>query len=189
MRTTVINMVVAAIACGVLLWKVLAPQSAPDWVLFNGEIFTSNSKQLHAEALAIRGDRIVAVGSSQEIRALAGKDTKKINLGGRTVIPGINDAHFHLETYPDGYLMPLTNMDPNWQEEKDWLKEAVKKTPKETGVRNGFGSAVLENSQATGAALDEIAPDHPVLLGAFEGHAALVNTAAMRKLGVREDLP
>lgn len=186
---SVMNMVVAAIAGGVLLWVVLAPRPAADWVLFNGKVFTSNAKQPHAEALAIRGERIVAVGSSQEISALAGKDTKKIDLGGRTVIPGINDAHFHLETYPDGYVMPITKMDPDWQEEEDWLREAVKKTPKGTWIYGGFGPAILENSQATGAALDELAPDHHVLLGTFDGHAALVNTAAMRKLGVREDLP
>jgi hypothetical protein len=71
-RTSVMNLVVAAIACGVLLSVVLAQQPAPDLVLFNGEILTSKSKQLPAEALAIRGERIVAMGSSQEISALAG---------------------------------------------------------------------------------------------------------------------
>jgi predicted amidohydrolase YtcJ len=96
MRTSVMKMVVVAIACGVPLWVVLAQQPAADLVLLNAKVFTSNAKQPHAEALAIRGERIVAVGSSQEINALAGKDTKQIDLGGRTVIPGINDAHYHL---------------------------------------------------------------------------------------------
>ena len=189
MRTSVMNMVVAAIACGVLLSVVLAQQPAPDWVLFNGKVFTSNAKQPHAEALAIRGERIVAVGSSQEIRRLAGKDTKQIDLGGRTVIPGINDAHDHLKVFPDAYDLPIQGMDPSWQEVKDALTAAVTKTPKGTWIYGGIGQTILENSQATRAALDALAPDHPVVLVAFTAHSALLNTAAMRKTGIREDEP
>jgi predicted amidohydrolase YtcJ len=189
MRTSVMKMAVAAIACGVLLSVVLVQQPAPDLVLFNGKVFTSNAKQPHAEALAIRGERIVAVGSSQEISALAGKDTKQIDLGGRTVIPGINDAHDHLGVGPDTYDLPIKGMDPSWQEVKDALTAVVTKAPKGTWIEGVFGQTVLENSQATRAALDALAPDHPVLLGTWTGHAALLNTAAMRKLGVRENEP
>lgn len=189
MRTSVMNMVVAAIACGVLLSVVLAQQPAPDLVLFNGKVFTSNSKQPHAEALAIRGERIVAVGSSQEISALAGKDTKQIDLGGRTVIPGINDAHDHLNVFPVTYDLPFKDTEPSWQEVKDALTAAVTKAPKETVIWGMIGMKVLDNSQATRAALDALAPDHPVVLTPWTGHSALLNTAAMRELGVREDEP
>lgn len=189
MRTSVMKMVVALIACGVLLPVVSAQQPAPDLVLFNGKVFTSNAKQPHAEALAIRGERIVAVGSSQEISALAGKETRQIDLGGRTVIPGINDAHDHLGVGPDSYDLPIKGMDPSWQEVKDALTAVVSKAPKGTWIGGVFGQTVLENSQARRAALDALAPDHPVLLGTWTGHAALLNTAAMRKLGVREDEP
>ena len=72
-------------------------QAAPDYVLFNGKIFTSGSAHPYVEALAIRGERIVAADDSVKIQALAGPQTKRIDLGGRTVIPGINDAHMHLE--------------------------------------------------------------------------------------------
>jgi predicted amidohydrolase YtcJ len=56
--------------------------------LFNGKIFTSNVNQPYAQALAIKGDRIAAIGGSSEIRLLAGDNTREIDLGGRTVIPG-----------------------------------------------------------------------------------------------------
>lgn len=189
MRTIVMKMVVAAIAFGVLLSAVLAQQPAPDLVLFNGKVFTSNAKQPHAEALAIRGERIVAVGSSKEIAALASKETKRIDLGGRTVIPGINDAHYHLGARPDSYDLPLKGLDPTWQEIKVALSFAVAKVPKGTWITGVFGETVLDDPRATRTTLDELAPEHLVLLGAWTGHAALLNTAALKKLGVREDEP
>lgn len=66
--------------------------TAPDTVLTNGRIFTSNPAQLWAEALAIRGERVVAVGGANEVAALAGDATRRIDLGGRTVVPGLVDA-------------------------------------------------------------------------------------------------
>lgn len=70
--------------------------SAPDQILVGAKIFTANPTELWAEAVAIRGDRIVAVGTTAKIRALASAATRVIDLGGRTVIPGINDAHDHI---------------------------------------------------------------------------------------------
>ena len=120
MRTSVMNMVVAAIACGGLLSVVLAQQPAPDFS---------------------RGESIVAVGSSQEISALAGKDTKQIDLGGRTVIPGINDAHDHFIAGPDTYDLPIQGWDASWQEVKDALTAAVTKTPKGTWIYGLIGDS------------------------------------------------
>jgi predicted amidohydrolase YtcJ len=56
---------------------------------------------------AIRGEHIVAVGSSKEVIALAGRETRRIDLGGRTVISGVNDAHDHLDAGPDSYDLPI----------------------------------------------------------------------------------
>jgi len=74
-------MLVVVMALG--LWGTNSPaqSSPPDMVMFNAKIFTSNARQPYAEALAIKGERIVAVGSSKEITALAGKITRKIDLG------------------------------------------------------------------------------------------------------------
>jgi len=168
---------------------VLSQAAPPDFVLFRGKIFTSNSTQPYVEALAIRGERIVAVGSSREIIALAGKETKRIDLSGRTVIPGINDAHYHFDAGPDSYELPNTRRDLSWQEIKDAISAAVAKVPKGTWIQGVFGETVLDDPQATREALDRLAPDHLVMLGSWTGHAALLNTAALSKLGVREDVP
>ena len=104
MRLTSVRVLLVALVLGLLTSIVFSQQSPPDLVLFNGKVFTSNSSQPHVEALAIRGERIVAVGNSKEIVALAGKETRRMDLGGRTVIPGINDAHYHLHVGPDTSL-------------------------------------------------------------------------------------
>ena len=70
--------------------------SPPDTVVVNGKVFTADSARPWAEALAIRGDRIVAVGSTDDISKLANADTRVIDAGGRVVVPGFNDAHDHI---------------------------------------------------------------------------------------------
>src|SRR5438128_2395558 len=74
----------------------LAQQGAPDLILTNGKVVTVDERFTIAQAIAIKGDRFVAVGSNQEINALAGPNTKRIDLRGRSVVPGMIDNHTHL---------------------------------------------------------------------------------------------
>ena len=80
---------------------------APDMILFNGKIFTVNTAQPWAQALAIRGERIIAVGDNAAITGQAGPSTRRLDLGGRTVVPGFNDAHQHVEIAPDAVALAL----------------------------------------------------------------------------------
>ena len=155
-----------------------AQQTSPDLILFNGRIFTSNVNQLYVEALAIRGERILAAGTSKEILTLAGTGTRQIDLGGHTVIPGINDANVHLNVGSQVYELPIKSMDPRWNEITEALASAVRTTPKNTWITATFGAAVLDDSDATRAVLDRLAPDNPVSLGDWTGHASLLNTRA-----------
>lgn len=164
-------------------------QPTPDLILLNGKVFTSSASHTYVDALAIRGERIVAVGTSKEIAALAGRDTKRIDLGSRVVIPGINDAHLHLSVAPETYHLPIQGNDPKWQEIKDALSSAVKKLSKGTWIEAAFGANILDDPQATRTALDSLARDNPVVLWDWTGHASLLNTPALKKLGIREDEP
>jgi len=85
----------AIIAAGALLLSACAA-AAPDTVLLNGKIFTANPSQPWAEALAVRGERIVAVGDTAAMAAEAGASTRRIDLRGAVVVPGLNDAHLSL---------------------------------------------------------------------------------------------
>lgn len=189
MRTARFILALGILALTVLHAVAFAQKPSPDLILLNGKIFTCNANQPYAEALAIRGDRIVAVGSSKEVIALAAQNTKRIDLGGRTVIPGINDAHMHLGIAPASYDLALRGIDPSWKEITDALGAAASKAPKGTWIEGVFGQTMLDDPQATRTALDAIAPDHLVILWDWTGHASLLNTAAMRRLGITEDEP
>ena len=186
MRTAA-KTIVTAVALASLVPPSITQQQPADTVLFNGKIFTSSSAQPYAQALAIRGERIVAVGESKQVLALAGQATRRIDLGGRTAIPGINDAHLHLSVEPKHYELPLTSNDPTWKEIIDALSAATARVPRGTWIQGVFGPTILDDRHATRTALDAIAPDHPVALWDWTGHAVLLNTAAMRSLSVGED--
>jgi predicted amidohydrolase YtcJ len=70
-------------------------QSA-DIILINGKIFTADTNQPYTEALAIKGNKIITVGSNSKVNQLASSKTKRIDLNGKTVVPGFNNAHEHL---------------------------------------------------------------------------------------------
>jgi predicted amidohydrolase YtcJ len=165
-----------------------AQEPAPDMVFFRGKIFTSASATPYVQALAIRGERIVATGDSGTIKALAGPGTKQIDLGGRTVIPGINDAHQHIGVYPAGTVfLDLKTQDPSWSELKEAIIEATAKAPNGSLIYTTIGPAVFHDPSIARDALDRLAPDHPVILSTATGHAAILNSAALVKIGVREN--
>jgi predicted amidohydrolase YtcJ len=163
-------------------------QQAPDLILFNGKVFTSDSAHPYVEALAIGGDRIVATGDSGKIRALAGPHTKQIDLTGRAVIPGINDAHMHIELEPASTVsLDLKNPNPSWAEVKDAIAAAVLKSPKGTIIFGEISFAIYFDPTITRDSLDQLTPDDPVILAAATGHAAILNSAALAKFGILDN--
>jgi predicted amidohydrolase YtcJ len=181
-------LIVACLAA--LVAPLTAQQPAPDTILFNGKIFTSDAAHPHVQALAIRGDRIVATGDSGKIQALAGPHTRRIDLGGRVVIPGINDAHNHLgdNVAPANAIdLGLKTQDPAWPEIRDALSAKVATAPKGTIIEATIGPKCFHDVEITRDSLDKIAPDDPVLLGTLTGHAYILNSAALAKLGIHED--
>src|SRR5215470_18391687 len=164
------------------------PPSA-DVVLMNGRVFTSDSARPLVEALAIRGDRVTAVGTSAEIASMAGPQTTRFDLGGRVVIPGINDAHYHLRVDPPLVSPPFKTRDPNWDEVKAAVAAAATQAPKGTLIQPVTGGAVLDDPRASRAALDAVAPEHPVMLWTWTGHSGVLNSAAFKMLSVKNDEP
>ena len=164
-------------------------QAQTDLILLNGKVFTADPANQYAQAIAIRGDRIIAVGTAAEINALAGPKTRRIDLQGRLVIPGINDAHYHHTPDAPGRQLQFKSIEPDWQEVLDAIGQAVKQTPKGTWIFGTVGLAVVTEPQATRFVLDRIAPDHPVMLRAYFGHGNIINSRAMPALGLTEEAP
>lgn len=167
---------------------------APDLVLTGGKVFTADSARPWAEAVAVRGDRIVAVGTSAAVGRLAGPRTRRVALGGRVVVPGINDAHDHVGVAAAPFGVEIrTSGDffggPTITGVVDSLRAAARRTPPGTWLRGGLGLRILGDPAARRAALDAATPDHPVMLWAPWGHGTVVNSAALRALGVADDAP
>ena len=159
----------------------------PELILTGGRIFTSDSAHRWAEAVAIRGQRILAVGTTAEVRRLSGRGTREIALAGRVVIPGINDAHDHFaEVQIPGEFRtgPSPTPDPTPAQVLDSIRAIATRTPKGTWITTTIGMAILGDTSARRAALDRVAPDHPVFLTAWWGHGGVVNSQALQTLKI-----
>ncbi|HEU4697906.1 MAG TPA: amidohydrolase [Gemmatimonadales bacterium] len=182
-----------AAGCALLGLAIMAgaPPPAPDLVLVGGRVFTADPGRPWAEALATRGERIVAVGPSADIERLAGPRTRRIALGGRLVVPGFNDAHAHLGAPLPGVVFHTSDEpvpDPPLAQVLDSLAALGQRTPPGTWLRTAIDATMLDDPRARRDALDAVAPAHPVWLAANTGHGVILNGAALRALGIGDDV-
>ena len=153
-----------------------AQQPAADLILSNGKIITVDERFTIAQAVAIRGDSILAVGASQEISRLAGPNTRRIDLRGRAVVPGLIDNHMHLLRAANTWMRELRF---DGVESRKQAIEMLRARAKAAGpgewVYNIGGWAHQQFTDDpkpfTREELDRIAPDNPVKLGGM-GHPA-----------------
>ena len=164
-----------------------AQEAAPDLILVNGRIFTSVAARPYVQALAIRGERIIAAGDSAGVTALADSNTRKVDLAGRSVIPGINDAHDHLDVHLPGTVeLRFARTDPNWTEARQVIKNMDSKSPRGAVLSADMGLLIFKDPRANRDSLDRLAPNHPVILTSISGHAAILNSAALSMLGFHD---
>ena len=169
-----------------------AKDAPPDLILFNGKIFAGAGAggRPYVQALAIRGERIVAAGDSTAIAALADPNTQKVDLGGRTVIPGINDAHDHLDVHPPGTVeLHFAGPNPDWPQAEQVIKAADAKAPRGEILTGDIGLALFKDPRVNRASLDRLAPNHALILTSITGHADFLNSAALTKLGFGDGQP
>lgn len=165
---------------------------AADLILTGGKIFTSDSSQLYVEALAVRGNRIAATGSNADIEKLATDETARIDLKGRTVVPGFNDAHDHLGWHaPVGLSYTYTEMIPAGLSKEavlDSVARLVRIARPDQWIQGFIGTTVLYDPTVRNA-LDEIAPNNPVNLQIWWGHGIVTNRKGLEAAGVSDDDP
>lgn len=165
-----------------------AAPGAPDVILHDADVFTGDPARPRARAIAVRGDRVTAVGDDAAILALAGPTTTVIDLDGRLVVPGLNDAHVHVGPFPRMRELGLSGADdPAWDVVLDSVRAAAAALPAGSWISGEIGGTVLESSAATRFALDSVTREHPVMLSGFTGHGLLLNTAALRALDIPLD--
>ncbi|HEV2489995.1 MAG TPA: amidohydrolase [Candidatus Acidoferrales bacterium] len=167
-----------------------AKADAPaDLVLTNGEIYTVDSAQPRAQAVAIRGEQILAVGSNEDVKKWIGTKTRVIDLRGRFAMPGFNDAHTHLAS---GGMAKLTvNFEgaASLAEFQKRLRDALPNyKPGEWITGRGWDHTLWpEKRFPTREDLDAVSKDHPMIFGRVDGHVAVANSLALEIAGITKD--
>jgi predicted amidohydrolase YtcJ len=164
------------------------PGTAPDLIVTNAKVYTSDVSQPRAEAFAVSNGRFVAVGSSSDVRNLATAGTRVIDAGGMTVTPGFIDCHCH----PSG-VNELYGVNCNLRRVGDVqkaIRAKAQKTPPGFWVQGFmFDDTKLEDGPLHRRHLDEATRDHPVAIGHRGGHTSWYNSKAFELAGVTRNTP
>ena len=161
-----------------------------DLVITGGKVFTADPSALQAEAVAIKGNRILAVGTAKEIsRHIDPAVTKVIDAAGRAVIPGFNDAHAHFGPLDPDYIELRYTTDPSVITSK--VKEQAGRVQKGELIYGGHWEHEMFSTREwpTKELIDAVSPDNPVVLRRTDGHSALVNSFVLKQSGITKATP
>ena len=182
---------------GVLVRIATRTPAPPEHQVFiNGDILTMDSDNRIVEAIAVRRERIEAVGSTEEIMALAGDDTEVVDLRGRTLLPGFIDAHGHFPG--SGMHVIATDLNSPPIGDKTTMAEVLAAlrvradatAPGEWVTGFGYDDTLLaEMRHPTRAELDGVSTEHPVAVMHISGHMLVANSLALERVGIDADTP
>jgi predicted amidohydrolase YtcJ len=163
-----------------------------DTAFLNGKIITVNSRDEIAEALAVRGHRILRVGSRAYVEQTVAHGTKVVDLAGRAMIPGFIDNHIHMTNSPQRRWIDCTySRAPSIADVAEKVAERARRTkPGEWVLGRGFqGARLAEKRNPNRLDLDPVSPDNPVGIANREGMGWTFNTAGLRRIGVEDSTP
>ena len=160
-------------------------------VFVNGNVYTMNERQPHAEAIAVKGDRIIFVGSNADAKKFQRADARTVDLAGKTVVPGLTDSHCHIFGIGERELTLNLEGTNTLEDFLAKVKDRVAKTePGKWITGRGWIETFWKPPQfPTRADLDKIAPDNPVVLTRADGHAVIANSAALRIARIDKETP
>jgi hypothetical protein len=161
----------------------------PDLILYNGNIWTVDERQPHAQAVAVSGGRFAAVGSNVEVLRLAAARSRKLDLGQKTVLPGFIDAHAHPAYYGRCHLKMAACDFPSIAQVLDALRRRAAKTPPGEWVVGFLYDDSKTEHPLTVQDLDGAVPDHPVLVQHRGGHTGFANSLAFKAANVTDQTP
>ena len=181
------RLVFIALLCGLSVLSVAHSQTnqLADLVLLNGRIWNGLENQPTAEALAIRGNTILRVGTTSAVSALSGPQTQAVDLGGRLVMPGFNDAHIHFLGGAQGLNEVDLTGAKSVAEMARRVAEFARKNPDVAWITGaGWEYNYFPDKLPHRRDLDAVVKDRPVFLRAYDGHSAWANSKALELAGV-----
>jgi len=171
---------------GLLALLLAAVPEPAEQLYLNGVVWTGDPARPRAEALAVRGDRLVAVGSSAELETWRRPGTRVVDLRGRFVTPGFDDAHLHFLVLEQAELDGVTSA----EELQQRLLAHARAHPENGWVQGrGWGYAAFPGNAPHRRFLDAVLADRPALLTDRDGHSALANSKALALAGVTRTTP
>ena len=172
-----------------LLAPAAEPPIAADLIVHNGKVWTGDAKQPEAQAVAVWRDRILKVGTNAEVKALAGANTKLIDLKGGRLVPGFYDSHLHF--LAGGQSLSRVDLKDAKDEEEFGRRLTAfdKNTSRERWIVGGLWDhdRTFKGELPTAATIDKFVKDRPVFIRRYDGHMGLANSAALKLAGVTAD--
>lgn len=164
-----------------------------DVIFFNGEVITVDRLDSVADSVCVKGNKIIAVGNFHSLQHLIGPNTERIDLEGRSLLPGFNDAHLHLVLYGVNQLA-ISCKDPEIDSVEallNALREKAKTTPPGRWIRAwGFNETkVKEQRYPILEELDNVSKEHPIIISRTCGHICVLNSAALKLANIDQHTP
>jgi len=187
-----IRLSAALLSCVLLTTAALAQSKAvADLIITHANIRTMDEAHPRAQAVAVFGDRIIAVGSDAEVEGLRGPNTRTIDADGKLLLPGFNDAHVHFVSgglqLDAVQLNDVTSMDEFVRR----VAAQARKTPKGEWIQSGDWDETKwpGSPLPTKELIDPVTPDNPVFLSRYDGHSSLANSTALELAGITAQTP
>src|ERR1043166_5940502 len=174
-----------------LIWVPVPQPAAADIVFRNGNVYTANDKAPRAQAIAVKGDRIVFVGSNEAAQKFVGANTRVVDLKGNTVLPGFTDSHQHLSGVGQREMTLNLEGTSSLDDLLAKLKARVDQAkPGEWVTGRGWIETHWQPPVfPTRWDLDKVSSNNPVILGRADGDGAVANSAALKLAGVDKNTP
>jgi predicted amidohydrolase YtcJ len=190
--SSILQIVVLLLLAGTM-WAQEQDQNRPaaDLIVTNARLYTVDKQQPRAEAVAVLGERIVAVGSASAIDAWRGPGTRVIDAGGKLVLPGFNDAHVHFMDSGMGLASVQLKDAASSQEFANRIAQYAAKQPKGQWILGGTWDEQRWNPPQlpTKELIDRVTPDTPVAVGRYDGHMYLANSLALKMAHITASTP
>jgi hypothetical protein len=184
------NLIITLSIVTMIISASCAQKQLADLVIINGNVLTIDKENPSAGAIAIKGEEIIAVGTTPEISKMIDKDfTKVIDARGRLVVPGFNDAHVHFGPLDPDYIELRYTTDPSVITQK--VKTRIEKSQPGELIRGGNWEHEMftDKKWPTKELLDKVSPDNPVKLSRADGHSVLVNSYILNASGITKNTP